>query len=635
VEDLIRALQTGSFQEVHYRSLGGLIVEHLFFIVVVVSVSVLIFSALYVVRLNRKLISSKRKIEESSMEIRHAYDELKAESEERRRAENEIQRLYKISRTQQEELMRKHDELSVLFEKVGQGKREWEATMDCVGDMIILTDDSGHIRRCNKVFREFAGMPYNDIIGRDWKALFYEQGLQVEKVGKGNNECFHRPSGRWFVSKCYDVNDVGVEGISGAVITVSDFTEVKVATEEVEKTNTTLEKDREQLRSALDEISSLIQQVVKEKNIKVRFRNASLRKCFEVTGCEKKECPSFGAEDGRCWQTPGTLCSGHVEGVFSGTVNCEECLVFKLAMSDPIYQIGQHFNNMMHILESMNNELQEAYTELQTAQSHILQQEKMASIGQLAAGVAHEINNPIGFIMSNLGTLQKYSQKFLHFIEVQEKALAAAGGGPERIDATLGEVQEQRRLLKLDYIAGDVGSLVRESLEGAERVKRIVQDLKSFSRVDEVGYKTADINEGIESTINIVWNELKYKVNLKKEYGTIPVTKCNLGQLNQVFMNLLVNAAQAIEKQGEIVVRTWSENGSIFVSVADTGSGIPPEKISRIFEPFFTTKEAGKGTGLGLSIAYDIVKKHSGEIRVESEMGKGSAFIVRIPVIGG
>ncbi len=635
MEDLLRGLQAGPFNETGYRRLGDVVIGNLFIVMAVVSVVLLIFSALYVARLNRKLISSKRKIEESSVEVRHAYDELKAESEERRRAEEEIQRLYKISRPQQKELMRKHNELSVLFEKVELGKREWEATMDCVGDMIILTDDSGHIRRCNKVFREFAGKTYNDIIGTDWKALFYEQGLQVEKVGKGNNECFHQPSGRWFASKFYDVNGVGREGISGAVITVSDFTEVKIATEEVERTNTLIEKDREQLRSALEEVSSLIQQVVKEKNIKVRFRNPNLRKCYQVIACDKKECPCFGAEEGRCWQTTGTLCGGHIQGAFAGTGNCEGCPVFKLATSDPIYQIGQHFNNMMHILESMNNELQEAYTELQTAQSHILQQEKMASIGQLAAGVAHEINNPIGFIMSNLGTLQKYSQKFLHFIEVQGKALAAAGGGLEGIDAALGEVQEQKRLLKLDYISGDVGSLVRESLEGAERVKRIVQDLKSFSRVDEVGYKTADINEGIESTINIVWNELKYKVNLKKEYGTIPVTKCNLGQLNQVFMNLLVNAAQAIEKQGEIVVKTWNENGSIFASVSDTGSGISPEKISRIFEPFFTTKEAGKGTGLGLSIAYDIVKKHSGEIRVESELGKGSVFIVRIPVIGG
>jgi two-component system NtrC family sensor kinase len=150
----------------------------------------------------------------------------------------------------------------------------------------------------------------------------------------------------------------------------------------------------------------------------------------------------------------------------------------------------------------------------------------------------------------------------------------------------------------------------------------------------------ADINAGIESTINIVWNELKYKVTMHKEYGDIPQTKCNPGQLNQVFMNILVNAAHAIEKQGEITVKTWfvppyggEEDGHIYVSITDTGSGIPPDKLNRIFEPFFTTKEVGKGTGLGLSIAYDIIKKHKGEIKVESELGKGTTFIVKVPVM--
>ncbi|OGW22673.1 MAG: hypothetical protein A2077_07770 [Nitrospirae bacterium GWC2_46_6] len=166
-----------------------------------------------------------------------------------------------------------------------------------------------------------------------------------------------------------------------------------------------------------------------------------------------------------------------------------------------------------------------------------------------------------------------------------------------------------------------------------ERIKKIVQDLKSFSRVDEAERKTANINEGIESTVNIVWNELKYKATVKKEYGDIPPIKCNAGQLNQVFMNILINAVHAIEEQGEIIIKTRHEDNNIFISISDTGSGIPADKINRIFEPFFTTKEVGKGTGLGLSIAYDIVKKHNGDIIVESEVGKGTTFTVRIPVV--
>ncbi|MDA8169068.1 MAG: ATP-binding protein [Nitrospiraceae bacterium] len=288
-------------------------------------------------------------------------------------------------------------------------------------------------------------------------------------------------------------------------------------------------------------------------------------------------------------------------------------------------------------LKDRATQLERANAELKAAQSRILQQEKMASIGQLAAGVAHEINNPIGYIMSNLGTLQKYVERFSIFIKAQSEAVEKlAAGQPEDAGAVRGHVEDQKKALKLDYIMDDAATLITESVEGAERVKGIVRDLKSFSRVDEAEQKMADINAGLESTINIVWNELKYKATLKKEYGQIPLTRCNPGQLNQVFMNLLVNAAQSIGKHGEIVVRTWNGDGNVNVSVSDTGCGIPQDKTGRIFEPFYTTKEVGKGTGLGLSIAYDIVvKKHHGEIKVESEPGKGSVFTVRIPVVEG
>jgi two-component system NtrC family sensor kinase len=227
-----------------------------------------------------------------------------------------------------------------------------------------------------------------------------------------------------------------------------------------------------------------------------------------------------------------------------------------------------------------------------------------------------------------LGSLQKYVDRLTEFIRIQTESLT--GLPAESAEA----VAQQRKALKIDFITDDLKSLVKESLDGADRIKKIVQDLKNFSRVDESELKMADINSGIESTINIVWNELKYKATLNKEYGDLPQTKCNPGQLNQIFMNILVNAAHAIDKQGEIRVRTWTENDTIKVTISDTGSGIPKDKINRIFEPFFTTKEVGKGTGLGLSIAYDIVKKHHGTIDVESEVGKGTTFTVMIPITG-
>ncbi|MCL4536314.1 MAG: response regulator [Nitrospirae bacterium] len=290
-------------------------------------------------------------------------------------------------------------------------------------------------------------------------------------------------------------------------------------------------------------------------------------------------------------------------------------------------------NEMKQLTESQHKELEKAYAELKAAQSQILQQEKMASIGQLAAGIAHEINNPVGFVMSNLGSLQKYADKLSEFIKAQTEAIGELGVKSSEFGEIQKKVDEFKKSLKIDYIIDDLGNLIRESLDGAERVKKIVQDLKSFSRIDEAEWKMADINAGIESTINMVWNELKYKATVKKEYGDIPLTKCNPGQLNQVFMNMLINAAHAIEKQGEITVKTWHGSGFIYISISDTGKGIPSENLNRIFEPFFTTKEVGKGTGLGLSIAYDIVKKHNGDITVESKAGKGSAFTIKIPVV--
>ena len=279
-------------------------------------------------------------------------------------------------------------------------------------------------------------------------------------------------------------------------------------------------------------------------------------------------------------------------------------------------------------LTRKNLRLNEALAALKRSQAKVLHQEKMASIGQLAAGVAHEINNPIGFITSNLSTLGKYLSRLSGFLAVQSGCIAA-GAPPEQVES----VRQQQAGLKIDYIVKDLEDLVRESLEGAERVRSIVADLKSFSRVDETEFKQADLNECLRSTINIVWNEIKYKATLKKELGEIPRTRCYPQQMNQVFMNLLVNAAHAIEQQGTITVRSREENGYISVTVADTGHGIPEANLNRIFEPFFTTKEVGKGTGLGLSITYDIVKKHNGEITVRSEPGKGTEFTVRIPVV--
>ncbi len=278
--------------------------------------------------------------------------------------------------------------------------------------------------------------------------------------------------------------------------------------------------------------------------------------------------------------------------------------------------------------QKMHSDLSNAYETLKKSQSQIIQQEKMASIGQLAAGVAHEINNPVGFINSNLSTLNNYTKKLQTYIKTLENTLPDSTTNEIR-----SEIESTKKSLKIDYILNDMPELIAESQDGTDRVKKIVQNLKSFSRIDENEQTEADINECLESTINIIWNELKYKATIIKEYEDIPPTLCYPQQLNQVFMNLMINAVHAMEKQGEIIIRSSCALNSISVSITDNGCGIPEKNLKHIFEPFFTTKEAGKGTGLGMSIAYDIIKKHHGSIEVESEVDKGTTFTVVLPVI--
>lgn len=273
-------------------------------------------------------------------------------------------------------------------------------------------------------------------------------------------------------------------------------------------------------------------------------------------------------------------------------------------------------------------DLQQAHDELKAAQSQMLQHEKMATVGQLAAGVAHEINNPMGFITSNLGSLKKYLNRFSDFIEYQQQLLVASLD-----DTGRKELATKRKSLKVDYLLEDSDDLIAESLDGAERVQQIVGNLKSFSRVDQAEQQLTDINECLDSTLAIAWNELKYKVTLEKDYADLPPLLCYPQQLNQVFMNLLINAAQVIPDKGTVQIRTRSDEGFIYIDVVDSGCGIPAEHLSHIFEPFFTTKEVGKGTGLGMSISYEIVKKHDGDIRIESVEGQGTTVTVELPLV--
>ena len=280
-------------------------------------------------------------------------------------------------------------------------------------------------------------------------------------------------------------------------------------------------------------------------------------------------------------------------------------------------------------------QLEEDY---KNAYIQLLQSEKMASIGQLAAGVAHEINNPTGFVSSNLKTLSDYQNVMFSLIREYRKLTADlkettataewAGSIPKRVE----RIAALESGVDIDFILDDTPNLIKECQEGTERIKKIVLDLKDFAHPGEQKLEYADINKNLDSTLNVVWNELKYKATVTREYGDLPEVQCYPQQLNQVFVNLLVNAAQAIEKKGEIRIMTRVLDGQVEIRISDTGLGIPKENLPKIFDPFFTTKDVGKGTGLGLNVAYNIIKKHNGAMDVETEVGTGTTFIIRIPV---
>lgn len=277
-------------------------------------------------------------------------------------------------------------------------------------------------------------------------------------------------------------------------------------------------------------------------------------------------------------------------------------------------------------LELNYERIKQSNNRLAEAQNQLLQSEKMASIGQLAAGVAHEINNPIGFVSSNLGSLRGYVEPLFDLLSLLKNTPAHAL--PAAVRDELARVDAA---VDLAFVTEDLPQLLNESEEGLSRVKKIVQDLKDFSRVDQADWQDADLNAGLDSTLNVVMNEVKYKAEVRKDYGDLPPVRCIAAQLNQVFMNLIVNAAHAIPERGTITLTTCAVDGWVCVTVSDTGCGMPEEVKRRIFEPFFTTKPVGKGTGLGLSLSFSIVQKHGGRIEVDSVPDVGTRFAVWIP----
>ncbi|MCC7403361.1 MAG: HAMP domain-containing protein [Bdellovibrionales bacterium] len=290
-------------------------------------------------------------------------------------------------------------------------------------------------------------------------------------------------------------------------------------------------------------------------------------------------------------------------------------------LAESFNDMSQRVYRAQSELKAKVDELEKANLEIRDTQTKLVHTAKMASLGQLVAGIAHELNNPIGFIYSNMSHLSDYSNKLVGLVQTAEKS-------PQRL-------KEEMAKVDFEYIVEDLPKLIRSCEDGARRTRDIVVGLRSFSRLEEAQIKEVDVREGLEDTLKLLTGEFKNRIKITKDFAEVPLINCYPSQLNQVFMNILSNAGQAIEGEGEIRITTGVVDADrVFVAIRDSGKGMSQATIEKIFDPFFTTKSLGRGTGLGLSISYGIVEKHGGEIQVESEPGSGTQFKIILPIAG-
>ena len=506
---------------------------------------------------------------------------------------------------------------------------EWQTTFDSISDSIALLDADQRIVRCNRASRKLVGREFRDIIGQPCWKLFHNADAPVlacpmEKVksSRHSETSTIQHNDRWLEVTVDPLLSASGE-LTGAVHIVRDVTE------QITLLNSL--KDLNELFNLFMKYSPIYCYIKEIIDSESRVVQAS-ENFVELVNFRASEMIGKNMHQIFPQEFADRITADDLKAVTDQKVlRLEEELDGK---SYIIYKFPIQNSAGKKILADYTvdiTELKQSEETVRAVQQQLMQNDKLATIGQLAAGVAHEINNPMGFVSSNMITLGKYIEKYHRYIELLEQDICAASGEifPEHL-------REARKAMKLDYIFRDINVLLEENNEGLERVKRIVKDLKIFSRSDTFEIASADLNNSIDSTINIVINEIKYAAKLKLNYGHLPKIACNIQQISQVLMNLLINAAHAIQAKGdevgEITICTWCDQENVFVSVSDTGCGIPPDHLGKIFDAFFTTKDVGKGTGLGLSISSEIIRKHGGEITVASETGAGSTFTVRLPM---
>ncbi len=423
---------------------------------------------------------------------------------------------------------------------------------------------------------------------------------------------------------------------------------------ERKKLEEALRQSRGKLNAMLESISDPV--IMADQDLNVIWSNEAVKhlfgddrvgkKCYQINASQKTLCgpsPCIASqtfEDGKPHSCD--ICLVDTEGLkrfFHCTANV--ALRDKNGHPTAVMEVASDITDR-RITEKYNEHkrMEAANCELKQLQSHLVQSEKLASIGQLAAGVAHEMNTPVGFVACNFETLQKHMQKISTLLEMYAQLERTLEGGDRAAGVTMVEqIKAAREKMRFEVILKNLNILFEDSRQGLERVTEIIQNLRDFSRVDQSGeFARYNVNDGLRATLTVARNAIKYKAEVETEFADLPDIFCNPGQINQVFLNILVNAAHAIESQerqskGLIKIRTYTTETDVVCEIDDDGPGISPDNCRKVFDPFFTTKPPGKGTGMGLSISYDIVvNKHKGQIWVESGMGQGTLFTIKLPV---
>ncbi|MFA5059706.1 MAG: PAS domain S-box protein [Candidatus Omnitrophota bacterium] len=549
-----------------------------------------------------------------------------------------------------------------IEEKISEIQRQQEALLNNIPDIAWLKDKESRIVNANEAFCKSCGLNPKDVIGKndfelwpkDLAEKYRADDIEVmnSRVRKVMEEPIEHKSGKreWIETIKTPVFSPQGE-ILGSVGIGRDITQRKKAEEEIRKLLRAIEQSPSSVvitntSGNIEYVNPKFSEATGYSFSEAIGKNPRILKSGETSSDEYKglwEAITSGQEwrgifhnkrkNGELfWESASISPVRNIDGVITHFVAIKEDITEQKKMSDELLLRNQELIKREEELSKALGDLKMAHGELKNTQNQLLQAEKLAAIGQLAAGVAHEINNPLGFISSNLETLEQYIDSYLEILRATEELKMSVGEKDlKEANAIRQKITQLEKDKNFDFIVSDVANLIKESKGGIDRIKRIVKDLRTFARDDKDVMSLSSVEEVLDGVINIVWNEIKYKADLHKEYGQAPAVQCNAQRLGQVFMNILVNAVQAIREKGTINIKTFFDQKNVYVEIEDSGSGIAKEDILKIFDPFFTTKPVGKGTGLGLSISYDIIKKHGGEIKVESEPGKGSKFTVVLP----